>query len=196
MVHDVPRAYVHAEVTRVLYSELPAEDKDASEGDMVGTLQWCGCDTRDAPRTGGDTAVGHMASIGCVRRVGHPSSFHNPSKHICSIIHGGDYTSSGDGAALQWFRGGLATTFEIQTKWIGHAGHLPREGSIINRAIRDVPTRLELDRGPKHSGQVLETLRLQYAMGVVSPGVGDKYDGESGLFHETEATLFRYSRRA
>ena len=49
MINDVSRAYFYAPATRSLFIELPTEDEEAKEGEVVG-LNVCSYGTRDAAR--------------------------------------------------------------------------------------------------------------------------------------------------
>ena len=103
MINDVRRAYFYAACKRVLYVELPA-DPMAGRG-MLGRLNLSMYGTRDAASNWQETIRDHLANIGFRRGAGHPSVVHHETRDVTTLVHGDDYTTSGDSVDLDWFDG-------------------------------------------------------------------------------------------
>ena len=62
MVNDVARAYFNARMDRLLYCELPEEDKEAGK-DLVGRIDLCLYGIRDAARGKNASLIIFCASV-------------------------------------------------------------------------------------------------------------------------------------
>ena len=73
MINDVKRAYFHAAVKRLVYIELPNEDRLEGDEDMVGELRLSMYGTRDAAQNWQETLSCHLLSIGFSRGKMNPA---------------------------------------------------------------------------------------------------------------------------
>ena len=77
MINDVSRAFFMAPAKRLVYVELPAEDK--GEGDMVGRLNFSMYGTRDAAQNWAEECANTMTKIGFERGTSSACLFaHHP----------------------------------------------------------------------------------------------------------------------
>ena len=67
----------------------------------------------------------------------------------------------------------LAKVYEIKTKYVGHADHLPSEGRVLNRVLRATGNGWELEADQRHAELVQEALEVGQGKGVVTPGIDD-----------------------
>ena len=93
MVNDISRAFFHAPSTRLIYVELPDEDKTAGR-DEVGRLNMSLYGTRDASMNWQTAVSSHLASLGFQKRKGFPSVFYHRKAGIATMVHGDDYMST------------------------------------------------------------------------------------------------------
>lgn len=178
MINDVSRAYFHAKATRTVFVEIPPEDKDPKDGDVVGRLNWCLYGTRDATHNWSETVAEHLVKIGFKRSIAYPAVFHHHQMDIQCIVHGDDFTSCGVEDSLKWFEKELAKVYAIKTKVIGHASNLPSEGRVLNRVLRATDEGWELEADQRHAELVQEALGVDQGKGVVSPGTDGLQEGD------------------
>ena len=118
LINDVSRAYVYAEVTRCMYTEIPQEDP-LYDPSVLGRLRLCLYGTRDAALNWQQTLSYYLTEAGFKRGIGHPAVFHHPGKDIWTLVHGDDYCSAGSESSLDWMHQLLTNKYENQTQIIG-----------------------------------------------------------------------------
>ena len=165
MISDVRRACFYAEATRDLFIELPDEDAEYGKGDLVGKLRLCLYGTRDAALNWQETLSNHLIDNGFVRGVGFPSVFYHPERDVWTLVHGDDYCSAGDDAALAWLEKVLTQKYEIKTQRVGHAAGQASEGQILNREVRATDKAFELEADQRHAEFIVEQLNLSSGKG-------------------------------
>ena len=82
MINDVARAFFEAPATRNLCVELPEEDKEEGEGDMVGKLEMSLYGTRDASANFQKEVKEFMLRIGFRQGRYNPCTFWHPERGI------------------------------------------------------------------------------------------------------------------
>ena len=85
----------------------------------------------------------HLAKIGFVRGIGHPSVYHHPGKGFVTLVHGDDYTTAGGIEELLWFKKRLEETYEIKTQLIIPKGEIT--GKVPNRVTMFTGSGFELE---------------------------------------------------
>ena len=181
MTNDVRRAYFHASIDREVYVEVPPEDREEGDGDVVGRLRLCLYGTRDAAQRWQETVSSHLEGIGFRRGNAHPAVFAHPERNIMTLVHGDDYMSCGLAADLKWLQGQLAARFEIKTQMIGHDAEFKQEGKILNRVVRATPRGFEMEADQRHAELIIETLELEDNKGVATAGVDDPVEEDIDL---------------
>lgn len=84
-----------------MYVRLP--DEDQTEG-MCGKLNKSMYGTRDAAHDWECEYAGFMINCGSEQGRSSPCLFYHPGKDIKAVIYGDDFTMSGTGSALDWFK--------------------------------------------------------------------------------------------
>ena len=136
MLNDVSRAFFNAKVTREVYVQLPAEDIEPGENEMVGRLNLCLYGTRDAAMNWQECVADHLTKIGFRRGKAFPSLYYHRDRDIHTLVHGDDYVSVGGKGELQWLKKELESAFEIKTDLLGRSDpELKTRGKILNRLI-------------------------------------------------------------
>ena len=115
----------------------------------------------------------HLMDIGFKRGVGFPSVFVSDKLDIWTLVHGGDYFSSGSSESLASLETQLTEKYEIKTSRIGHGKHCSAEGQIPNMVARATSDAFELEADPRHEELIIEQLGLQNAKGVLITGTDD-----------------------
>ena len=161
MLNDVSRAFFNAKVTREVYVQLPAEDLEPGDKDLVGKLNLCLYGTRDAAMHWQECVADQLAKSGFIRSKAYPSLYYHPSRKIHTIVHGDDYVSTGTKDQLQWLKKELEATFEIKTDIIGlDDAEIKTEGKILNRLIRVDANGWQLEADPRHAELLAEELQV------------------------------------
>ena len=101
MVSDVGRAQLYAEIERDGFIELPGKDPDFG-GEMSGKFRLSLYGIRDAANDWHSTLGTHLISLGCTKGAGHPNVLHNAARGMKTLVHGGDYVSSGFSSSTAW----------------------------------------------------------------------------------------------
>jgi hypothetical protein len=106
--------------------------------------------------------------------------FWHPEKMINTLVHGDDYVSAGDEAAMTWLEEELPQAYEIQTQKLGMGKDHQQEGKVLNRIIRCTEAGWEIEADPRHAEFVGEQLGIE-DKGVSTPGVsGIEEEDEDG----------------
>ena len=148
--------------------------------DFLGKLKLCLYGTRDAAKGWQETLSAHLESIGFIRGRGHPSVFWHPEKMIKTLVHGDDYVSAGDEAAMTWLGEELSKVYEIHTQKLAMGKDHQQEGQVLNRITRCTEAGWEVEADPRHAELVVEQLGIE-DKGVCTPGVsGTDEEDEDG----------------
>ena len=174
MLNDVSRAFFNAKVTREVYIQLPQEDLEPGERDMVGRLNLCLYGTRDAAMHWQECVAEQLKKCGFQRSQAYPSLYHHQSRNICTLIHGDDYVSVASKEQLKWLKGELEAAFEIKTDIIGQSkgDDVKTKGKILNRLIRVDDDGWKLEADPRHAELLVEELKVE--KGLATPGIEEK----------------------
>ena len=171
MVNDISRAYFNAKAARDLYVEIPAEDREPGDENMVAKLNLCLYGTRDAAFQWGERVAQQLEQNGFVRGEAFPSVYVHEGRGIVTMVHGDDYLSSGTEQDLMWLKSKLEVEFEVKSKIVGAASHLEKEAKVLNRVLRIAESGWELEADQRHVELVIEDLKLGEAKGLAVPGV-------------------------
>ena len=101
MVQDVKKAYFYAPATRDVYVELP--DERAQPG-MCAKLLRSQYGTRDAALNWANWARAYsevLESIGFVKGLSSPCSFHHPAWAVRTVVHGDGFVPEGRKESLK-----------------------------------------------------------------------------------------------
>ncbi len=197
MVNDIARAFFEAPMKRDLCVELPDEVKLelAEDGeDYVGLLRMSLYGTRDAAANFQTEVRSFMAKIGFVVGRYNVCTYYHKERGIRTLVHGDDFVSTGTREEVRWFNKMLEQRFEVKTKVIGRGKGEDKEGKVLNRVIRVTEEGWEYEADQRHGEMIVNTLNLQEAKGVSSPGEEDKpwrLEEESRKLEGELATEFR-----
>ena len=148
MVNDVARAFFEAPTKREICIELPEEDIEEEEEEMVGLLRMSLYGTRDAAANFQGEIKKFMESIGFVQGRYNPCTFFHAGRELRTVVHGDDFVSTGTPEDLEWMKKELEGRFEISTQLIGHEHQT--EGRVLSRIIRATPAGWEYEADQRH----------------------------------------------
>ena len=180
MLNDIARAFFGAPMKRLLCIELPAEDMEEGDEDMVGLLQMSLYGTRDAALNFQQEVKKFMVSNGFIQGMYNPCTYFHKQKGLRTLVHGDDFVTTGDEGACSWFKKALERRFEIKTVVIGAGEDHVKEARILNRIVRATQAGWEYEPDSRHAEILIKELNLVGAKGVSSPTEEEK-------MHELEA---------
>ena len=162
---DVRKAYLHANVLREVFVELPEEDQE--EG-MCGMLQKSMYGTRDAAMNWERTYTEFLESVGFRQGRATPCAFMHTERDLRVVAHGVSHVKE-----LDWLREKISERFEV--KFRGRLG--PEVGDdksigLLNRVISWTDAGIEYEPDQRHAELIIQQLGLKEgSKGVSSPGM-------------------------
>ena len=92
---DVKRAYFYAPATRLLFIQIPAEDRQPGDEGYVAQLNVSFYGTRDAAQNWTKTYTDFLVGIGFKVGKGCACNFCHPARDVTLTVHGDDFTAAG-----------------------------------------------------------------------------------------------------
>ena len=182
MTVDIKRAYFNAVSTRKVFIEIPVEDRNDDDGNVVGELRLCLYGTRDAAYNWSETVASQLRECGYSRGKAFPAVYFNKSKGVALMVHGDDYMCAGSEVALEELRLQLSKSFEIKSAIMGEDAHLAKEGKILNRIVRCTSAGWEMEGDQRHGEIIAKELGLETSKGLTTPGVDEPIpEGDEAL---------------
>ena len=174
MVNDVARAFFEAKAIRKLCVELPSECAESCGGNNVGLLRQSLYGTRDAAMNWQEGVAREMKNWGFNRGQYNPCLYTNTEKRAHVFLHGDDFASVGNRAALKWLLQKLESRFEIKTSVIGTGVGEVREARVLNRILRITELGWEYEPDQRRAEMIVEQLGLKDAKPVETPTEEEK----------------------
>ena len=180
-VIDVRRAYFYARARRPLYVEIPDEDRVEGEGDVVGRLEMSLYGTRDAAMNWTLECSGYLKELGFEAGKASPCNFRHRSMDLWLTVHGDDFLIAGPNSSIKWLQRKMRAKFEIKTDILGPKEEGSKEEiGILGRTLRWTSTGIEYEADQKHAKLIIETLGLEKAKAVATPGSKDEAAAVAG----------------
>ena len=135
-VFDISRAHFMAKATRELYVEVPAEDKTAEEGDVVGRLLRGMYGFRDASCNWMKGWQQTLEEKGYQIGRSNPALIFDPVKQSRGAVHGDDFMVLGTKFALDDLGSLLKMKYKVRESYrLGFGQHCVRHATILNRVV-------------------------------------------------------------
>ena len=178
MINDVARAFFEAPMQRDMCVELPEEDREEGEGDMVAYLQQSLYGTRDAAANFQREVRKVMREAGFEVGKYNVSTYYHARRQLRTLVHGDDFVTVGSREDVKWFRERLDQRFQLKTSVVGRGQGEVKETRILNRVLRVTQEGWEYEADQRHGELIIQTLAMEGAKTVVSPGEDAKAWGE------------------
>ena len=137
MAVDVKRAYFYAKAQRPVFIEIPAEDRQPGDENMVGKLSLSLYGTRDAAQNWATEYTNFLQSIGFKKGKASPCNFDLAEREIMLTAHGDDFTITGPLEQLKWMAGKMQEKYDIKHNSLGPEEEgLQRDVKVLNRTLR------------------------------------------------------------
>ena len=98
--------------------------------------------------------------VGFVRGSATPVAFWHPERDLLCIVHGDDFTFSGDEGDLRWIAEKMKQWFELKVRALLGGGVDDKEVVILGRLVKWHSWGISYEADPKHRGKVLECFNL------------------------------------
>ena len=166
---DIEKAYFNGVPNRNVHLVLPKELGVPSS--YVAYLERCVYGTRDAGAIWEACYADALLEMGFVRGMASPCCFPHPSRNLCVVVHGDDFTCLGPRLDILWYEDSLAERFEIKRRGqISKSEGCVQEIRILNRILRLTADGLRYEGDPRHSELLVKALGLTDASSVLTPG--------------------------
>ena len=176
MLADVKKAFYEAAMRRDVCMEIPEEDKEEEDRkeDKVAYLKLAMPGTRDAANAWQEEVARWMRGLGFTRGRYSPCIYWNRKKGIKATVHGDDFIISCGVEEVSWMRGKMEERFTAKVVVIGHGKDEEKEGKVLNRIVRAIPTGWEYEADPRHAEIIVKEMGVQDCKAVGSPGEDEK----------------------
>jgi len=194
MINDVARAFFEAYTERDLCIELPPEDREEGDGDVVGKLWKSLYGTRDAAANFQKRVKRVMVRLGFKIGRYNPCTFWHKERKIKTIVHGDDFITKAKRGDAAWFKTKLEEKFEIKTKIVGTRPEDSKEERVLNRVVRVTSRGWEYEADQRHVDVLVKAMKLENAKPVATPCEEEKpwkKEEEDRLLSSEDAREFR-----
>jgi hypothetical protein len=135
-IFDISRAHFMPKCKRELYIELPPEDRDFNDGDLVGRLNRNMYGFRDAANGWSEDWQRTLSEVGFAVGVANPALFHRSSDNTRGAVHGDDFYVLGRRGPLNEVAAALGQKYSLRESFrIGFGEHCAREAMVLNRVV-------------------------------------------------------------
>ena len=174
-VIDVRRAYFYAPATRPIYVEIPVEDREDGDEDVVGRLQMSLYGTRDAAMNWTVEYSTYLRQLGFKQGTASPCNFRHSKLDLNTTVHGDDFLMAGPLNSLKWLVSKMRAKYEIKSHLLGPAEEdCEQEILVLGRKLRWTSKGIEYEADEKHARLIIEALGLDSARLVSTPGSNEE----------------------
>ena len=132
---DVSRAHFYSEAVRKVFIELPKEDEQSKNPDMVGLLLKTMYGTLDASEQWGLHYSLRLRRAGFVQGTASPCCFYHPKFKVSLLVHGDDFVAVGRKAGRDYLSQTLRSHYEIKEKTLGPDDGDVKELRVLGRVL-------------------------------------------------------------
>ena len=180
---------------RLVFIEIPKEDKKTCDEDMVGMLNLSLYGTRDAAQNWQREYTSFMKDIGFQVGRASPCNFYHPRLNITCTVHGDDFTSCGPETAIEWFKAKISGRYESKHDVLGPGAKHQKSIRVLNRVLSWTPQGIEYEADQRHADIIVSELGLKEAKPVSTPGCKEDVDrmlADLGpILGPADATMYR-----
>ena len=170
---DVKKAHLNSECTEDVFIELPEEVGAAQ--DKVGKLRRWLYGFRPAAAAWEAHYAHKLEEVGFKRGLATPVSFYHEEKDVNLVVHGDDFTFTGEDASLRWVEDMMSQWYEVKVRArLGPGDQDDKEATLLGRIVRWEAWGISCEANPKYRESVLEALGLEKdSKSLTSPGTKD-----------------------
>ena len=154
---DVKKAHLNSECTEDVFIELPEEVGAAQ--DKVGKLRRWLYGFRPAAAAWEAHYAHKLEEVGFKRGLATPVSCYHEEKDVNLVVHGDDFTFTGDDASLRWVEDMMSQWYEVKVRArLGPGDQDDKEATLLGRIVRWEAWGISCEANPKYRQSVLERL--------------------------------------
>ena len=168
MTTDVKRACFYAPATRPVFIQIPSEDWQSGDEEMVGQLNLSLSGTRDAAMNWAKTYSEFLISLGFIVGQASPCNYHHLSRGISVTVHGDDFTSTGNETELRWLDGRMKSRFDVKTEILGPGKRHAKQIQVLNRVLTWNEDGNSYEPDQRHAEIIIQAMGVSKA--VSTPG--------------------------
>ena len=166
---DVRKAYLHAEVGRNIFVQLP---KEMNLPGKCARLKRCLYGTRDAASRWEKLYSDILVGAGFMKGVSSPCCFYHPVWDARCVVHGDDFTFEGDDEALDNIVEFMTQAFECKIEGrLGLGKNDKREVRVLNRVMRRSAEGATWEADPRHAEALIRDMGVEDEKELSSPGL-------------------------
>ena len=178
---DVKKAHLNSVCWEDVYIELPAEVGAGTE--EIGKLRRWLYGFRPAAAAWENHYAEKLVGEGFKRGVSSPVSFYHDEKDINLVVHGDDFTFTGDQPGLQWVEGLMKRWYQVKVRArLGPEDSDDKEATLLGRTIKWHDWGISCESDPKYRRFVMESMGLSEDSKSLSTTGSKEVEGkEEGL---------------
>ena len=159
MLVDVKKAHLYPLCQEEVYIELP-EEVGAGPA-CVGRLRRMLYGLRAAAATWENHYASKLEEIGFKRGVATPVAFHHRERGLSVVVHGDDFTFTGDDAALEWVLRHMKSWYQLKLRAkLGAGVKDDKEAVLLGRILRWHEWGITCEADPKYREKIMAELGL------------------------------------
>lgn len=191
MTSDIERAYFFAKARRPIFIEIPIEDREEGDEDMVGKFNLSLYGTRDAAQNWQAEFTDYLTASQFKKGQSSPCNFYHSAEQLHVIVHGDDFTTTGPLRGLKWFEQLLNKKYECKHKLLGPEGET--NVRVLNRVLSWNKDGIYYEAD--HAELIIEQLKLEESKSVVILGNREDqtktFEQDSDFMNLEEASTYR-----
>ena len=177
---DVKKAHLNSDCKEDVFIELPEEA--GAGGDMVGKLRRWLYGFRPAAAAWEHHYAAKLEGEGFIRGLATPVSFYHHEKDVNLVVHGDDFTFTGDQKGLEWVELLMKKWYKVKVcARLGPEKYDDKEATLLGRMVRWLDWGISCESDPKYRKYVMESMALTEDSKSLSVTGAKELDGKEGL---------------
>ena len=157
--------------------EIPVEDREEGDENMVGRLDLSLYGTRDAAVNWAIEYTSYLKSIGFEQGVSSPCNFVMPKMELNITVHGDDFFIVGPLTSIKWMQGKIKAKYEVKCEVLGPEAECSSEIQMLGRVLRWTEKGIEYEPDQRHADILVSELGLcgsdRHSRALGTPGTAD-----------------------
>ena len=174
MLVDVKKAHLYPPCREEVYIELPEE---AGAGPAhVGRLRRMLYGLRAAAATWENHYASKLEEVGFKRGAATPVAFHHLGRGLNVVVHGDDFTFTGEDASLDWVLRHMKSWYQLKVRArLGPEEKDDKEAVLLGRIIRWHGWGITCEADPKYRQRIMAALGLtEDSKSLAAPGTREE----------------------
>ena len=158
----------YAPATRPVFIQIPSEDWQSGDEEMVGQLNLSLSGTRDAAMNWAKTYSEFLISLVFIVGQASPCNYHHLSRGTSVTVHGDDFTFTDNETELRWLDGQMNSRFDVKTEILGPGERRAKQIQVPNRVLTWNEDGISYEPDQRHAEIIIQAMGVSKA--VSTPG--------------------------